>query len=257
MSSDDPGQLAGARPTAAQPAAGHSAPPRGARTGALLALAAIVPAPTLGLIATLYLWPDNALGQIVFALCKLWLLALPVVWLVCIERQRPAIPRWRAAGLPAAVLTGIAMFVVIVATYALFGHWIDSTAMAAQIAAVGFGTPAVYLLAALYWCTVNSILEEYVWRWFVFTRCEALLPQGPAALVAGGLFTLHHVVALSFYFDWRVSLLGALGVFIGGTIWSWVYLRWRNIYAAWLSHVFADVAVFGIGWHLAFGGSAA
>ena len=66
---------------------------------------------------------------------------------------------------------------------------------------------------------------------------------------------LFRSIALDFYFDWRVTLLGSSGVFIGGAIWSWIYLRWRNIYAAYVSHVFADLAVFGVGWYLVFGGA--
>jgi hypothetical protein len=36
-------------------------------TRAALALAAILPAPTLGIVAALYVWPDTALGQIAYA----------------------------------------------------------------------------------------------------------------------------------------------------------------------------------------------
>jgi len=222
---------------------------------AALALAAIVPAPTLGLIAALYLWPDTALGQIAYAVCKLWLIALPVIWLVFVERHRPRIPRLSVRGMAAGVATGIGMFGCIVGAYLLFGRWVDPDAMAAQIAAIGLGDPRVFLLGALYWCTINSILEEYVWRWFVFTRCEVLMPRAAAVIAAGLFFTLHHVIALDFYFDWRVTLLASTGVFIGGATWSWIYLRWRNIYAAYVSHVFADLAVFGVGWYLIFGGA--
>jgi hypothetical protein len=52
-----------------------------------------------------------------------------------------------------------------------------------------------------------------------------------------------------------VTLLGSTGVFIGGATWSWIYLRWRNIYAAYVSHVLADLAVFGVGWYIVFGGA--
>ena len=224
------------------------------RGRAFAALAAIVPAPTLGLVAALYVWPDQPLGQIVFAVCKVWLVALPIVWLMRVERRRPHVPRLRAAGMAAGVGTGVLIFAGILAAYALFGDWVDADAMAARIEAVGLGDPTIYLLGALYWCTVNSIIEEYVWRWFVFTRCEALLPKVAAVVAAGLLFTLHHVVALAYYFDWDVTLLGSVGVFVGGTTWSWIYLRWRNIYAAYVSHVFADLAIFGIGWHIVFGG---
>ena len=222
---------------------------------AALALAAIVPAPTLGIVAALYLWPDTALGQIVYAVCKLWLVALPVVWLVLVERQRPRIPRLRADGMAAGVATGLGMVVCIVGALAFFGGWIDTELMAQRIRLIGLGDPRIFFIAALYWCTVNSILEEYVWRWFVFTRCEALMPRAAAVIAAGLFFTLHHVIALDFYFDWRVTLLASTGVFIGGATWSWIYLRWRNIYAAYVSHVFADLAVFGVGWLLVFGGA--
>ena len=228
---------------------------RSAAGRAALALAAIVPAPTLGILAALYLWPDTALSQIVYAACKVWLLALPVLWLLLVERQRPRIPRLTSQGMAAGVATGVGIFGCIIAAYLLFGHWIDTEAMATQIAAIGLGDPRVFLIGALYWCTVNSILEEYVWRWFVFTRCEALMPRAPAVIAAGLFFTLHHAIALDFYFDWRVTLLASTGVFIGGATWSWIYLRWRNIYAAYVSHVFADLAVFGVGWYLVFGAS--
>jgi hypothetical protein len=42
--------------------------------------------------------------------------------------------------------------------------------MRRRAAGVGLDSRAIYLAGAVYWCTVNSILEEYVWRWFVFGR---------------------------------------------------------------------------------------
>lgn len=227
------------------------------RSRALLALALIVPAPTLGLVAALYLWPDTVLGRFLYAALKIWLLALPLGWVLLVDKHRPRLPGFRARGLAEGAATGGLMVLVIAGAYWLFGHWVDTESMAQQIDAIGLGTPSVYLLAALYWCTVNSILEEYVWRWFVFTHCEALTSRNIAAVTAGILFTVHHIVALAYYFDWRVTLIGATGVFIGGTTWTWLYLRWRNIYAAYVSHVCADLAVFGVGWHIVFVNGAA
>jgi uncharacterized protein len=224
---------------------------------AILALALIVPAPTLGLVAALYLWPDTVFGQFLYAALKVWLIGLPVAWVLVVDKRRPRLPKFSSRGFGEGLATGGLMFIVIVSAYWMFGRWIDTDSMAQQIDAIGLGVPSVYLLAALYWCTINSILEEYVWRWFVFTHCEALMPRGVAAVAAGLLFTVHHVVALVFYFDWRVTLISATGVFIGGTTWSWLYLRWRNIYAAYISHVCADLAVFGVGWYIVFANGAA
>ena len=47
-------------------------------------------------------------------------------------------------------------------------------------------------------------------------------------------------------------MLGSLGVFLGGVIWSWIYLVYRNLWAAYVSHVAADIVIFGIGYTLLF-----
>ncbi len=154
----------------------------------------------------------------------------------------------------AACVSGGAIFAAIAAGYWFLGrHWIDVEFMRDKIEEVGLGTPMRYLLGALAWITINSLLEEYVWRWFVFTRCETLMPRVPAVLASALFFTFHHVIALAVYFDWRITVLGSLGVFVGGATWSWLYLRYRNIWAAYVSHVFADVVIFAIGWRIIFG----
>jgi membrane protease YdiL (CAAX protease family) len=79
------------------------------------------------------------------------------------------------------------------------------------------------------------------------------MPRWPAVIASGLFFTLHHVIALTAYFDWRITTLASLGVFIGGATWSWIYLKYRNIYAAYVSHVFADIVIFAIGYKLIFG----
>ena len=76
--------------------------------------------------------------------------------------------------------------------------------------------------------------------------------QVPATIVSALLFTIHHVIALMAFFDWRVTILASLGVFIGSAMWSWLYLRYRNLWTAYVCHVFADVGIFVIGWMLIF-----
>jgi len=223
------------------------------KRNAVLALWLLVPAPSIGVWVAAYGSPGTALGKGLFIACKVWLIALPLAWHYLIDKQPVTFPRPSAKGMAAAAATGTAIFLAIAASYCLLGHWIDPAPVSDKAREVGLTSPMIYLLGAVYWCTINSLLEEYVWRWFVFTRCEALMPK-PIAVAASGLFfTLHHVIALTAYFDWRITVLGSLGVFIGGATWSWIYLKYRNIYAAYVSHVFADVIIFIIGYKLIFG----
>lgn len=219
---------------------------------ALLALLLLVPAPSIGVYVAAYGSPGTALGKGLFIACKLWLIGLPLIWHVLIDKQRPTLPRPTGKGMAAAVGTGIVIFLAIGAGYFLVTDRIDADAVREKALAVGLTSPMIYILGAVYWCTVNSLLEEYVWRWFVFTRCEALMPRWPAVIASGLCFTLHHVIALTAYFDWRITALASLGVFVGGATWSWIYLKYRNLYVAYVSHVFADVVIFAIGYKLIF-----
>ena len=222
------------------------------RRSALFALLLLVPVPSLGTWMAMVQSPGSA-GQAVFVAAKIWLLALPLVWLVGVEGGRPRFPRPSTGGMGAACLTGLIIFAVIGCAYGLLGrHWIDADQMRERAIEIGLTTPLIYVAGALYWCTINSFLEEYVWRWFVFTRCEMLMGRRTAVPASGLLFTIHHVIALAVYFDWRITTLASLGIFIGGATWSWLYLTYRNIWAAYVSHVFADVIIFAIGYVLIF-----
>ena len=222
------------------------------RQRAIVALMLLVPVPSFGTWMAM-VQAEGPVGQSIFFAAKLWVCVLPVAWLVLIDKRRPAIPIPRRDGMVAAIVSGSLFFLAIAICYWFLGRrWIEPEFMRDRAHEIGLSTPVLYLLGAVYWCTINSILEEYVWRWFVVTRCEVLMRRVPAVIVSGLLFTLHHIIALNVYFDGRVTALGSLGVFIGGATWSWLYLRYRNIWAAYVSHVFADVIIFIIGWQIIF-----
>lgn len=234
-------------------------PPQSAAFAYLLIAA---PVQFFGTWLAMVAYPDAAWAKAVFAAAKVTLMLLPVVWLLRVERVRPRLPRWSHRGMLAAHLSGVVIVVVIAAAYAGFArHWIDRDALIAQVTAGGLATPVLYLAGAFYWCTINSLLEEYFWRWFVGERLRDVLPGGrrtrvadlAACVLSALLFTAHHVVALLMLVDARTAALGSAGVFAGGLIWSLLYLRYRNVWACWVSHVYADLIIFYLGWRLIFG----
>jgi membrane protease YdiL (CAAX protease family) len=223
----------------------------------LLALLATVPAPTLGALLAFEVAP-GAVGQVAYVLLRLWLAAVPLVWLLRVERARPSWspvppPLRREAALVAAA-TSVAFAAAIAAAYALVGReWIDAEELLRVTSAAGIGTPLRYAAFALWLSLVNSLVEEYVWRWFVFRRCEELAGRLAAVPLGALLFTLHHAVAFSLELGPRAGLLASLGVFTAGCAWSALYLRYRSIWPGWASHVAADLAGLAIGWRILFG----
>ena len=226
--------------------------PRPERRLAMLALALIVPVPTLGVIAAMVTAP-GPVGRLVFLAAKAWLLVLPVAWRALVDRDPPSWSPPQRGGLGAGLLLGIATAVPIGVTAWVVLPGLDRAALGTVLESMGLATPSRYLAAAAAWTLANSLIEEYVWRWFVLTRCERLTSGGAAVSTAALLFTVHHAVAMSRYLTPGLTVLACIGVFIGGWIWGWCYRRYRSIWPGWIAHVLADVAVFTAGWFLAFG----
>ena len=77
----------------------------------------------------------------------------------------------------------------------------------------------------------------------------------PAAVVASAAcFTLHHVIALQVYFAPLAVVLCSIGVFIGGAVWSAMYMRYRSVWPGFVSHAVVDLCIFGLGAWMIFGG---
>jgi hypothetical protein len=158
-------------------------------------------------------------------------------------------------GFRPAIGLGLATAAVIFALYrvALGQGWIDPSEVAARAARTGLDQPAVYFAGAVYWITLNSLMEEYVWRWFCFRQFEVLFGGAGGVLLSALGFTLHHIIALAGQFPWPAAVLGSFGVFCGGAMWSWLYLRYRSIWPCYVSHAIVDVPIFMLGYHLIFG----
>lgn len=224
-----------------------------AKQRSLAALLLLVPAPTIGVLAAI-VWAPGPRGQAVYSISKAWILLLPLLWLWFVERRpievtSPA----RAKGFGMAFGLGVLIAAIIIGGYLVIGtQWIDTAAVHAIAEQNGLTKAWKYLALAGYLCIINSLLEEYVWRWFVFHHCAVLVPRWPAVLLSALFFTIHHVFALGFQFDWRITLLGSVGVFIGGVVWSWLYLRFGTVWPGWVSHLIVDLAVFAVGWMILF-----
>jgi uncharacterized protein len=221
---------------------------------ALTALLLLVPVPSIGTAAALFWWPEMAAGKAAFVAAKLWIVLLPLTWLKLVDRGRLSWSPPRHGGFRVAVALGLTIAVLIFAGFAVLWRWgaINPAMVAGRAAKTGLNNLGLYLAGALYWITLNSLLEEYVWRWFVFRKCEAVF-GGRASVVAAGLaFTAHHVVALAAQFDWTITMLGSAGVFIGGAGWSWLYLRYRSVWPCYVSHALVDIPIFVIGYWLIF-----
>jgi len=216
-----------------------------------IALALVVPVPTLGIASVVYFWP-GPLGRVLFSTAKVYLLLFPLIWHLFVEKERVSFSPLRKGGGSTGLVVGLGMAGIILAVYSAVGP-IDPAAIRSRVIDMGIDTRGAFLGAAASWIFVNSVMEEYVFRWFITSRCRYLFgPRVPAAVLSAVFFTIHHTVALASFLKPGLVVLASLGVFSAGWIWSVMYEKYQSIWPGWIAHALADVAVFSLGWHMLF-----
>jgi membrane protease YdiL (CAAX protease family) len=223
------------------------------KSKSLLALLLLVPAPTIGVLAGMVIAPEHLWGKTIFFATKLWILLIPALWFLAVEKGKFSFSKPRHGGFGVAAALGILISTIILIVYLTAGRLLIEPQTVRKMAEnTGLANPSIYFAGAAYWILVNSVLEEYVWRWFVVKQCRAFMPAGAAIAVSAMCFTLHHLIAMQVFFSWLVVAVASAGIFVGGVIWSWCYLRYESIWPGYLSHAIVDLAVFAIGYHLIF-----
>lgn len=221
---------------------------------AILPLLLVSFIPTISILFTLGYNHDQLTSQSFFIACKIWILLVPAYWYLKVEGNTPTQSLPQRDGIIMAVITGILMSIIILVTWFLFEDTINTESIIIELESTGLTNTKIYLAGMIYWIFLNSLLEEYVFRWFVTTKGIELLGSELRGIALSALlFTLHHTIALHLYgFVWWQTLIASFGLISAAAIWSWLYLKYRSILVCWLSHAICDVAVFGLGYFIIF-----
>lgn len=106
---------------------------------------------------------------------------------------------------------------------------------------------SMMILAGLYTCFVNSLIEEYFFRGFI---CLGLIQKNKVKLgyvVSALAFALYHISIFFAWFSLPLLLLALLGLVIGGVIFAYFADKTHSLVGSWIIHVVADVVVIGLG----------
>ena len=224
------------------------------RNLALLGLILVAIAPSISVI-TGFAFKAGLLAIFVFIFTKVWIFGLPAFWYLRIEKGEKSLSWPENGGWKVSTLLGIGMLIVIFIAYFSIGDKVLRADELTEILdSVGLTVAWKFALAIIFWVFINSVLEEYVFRWFITSKIEQLIGGVWIPIfLSAGIFTVHHTIALAFFIDPLGNFIASLGVFIGGAIFSWLYMRYRSIWVAWVAHAIADVAIFIIGWNMVIG----
>ncbi len=147
-------------------------------------------------------------------------------------------------------LLGTAVFAIILGAYFLLGPYFDLTNITQSLENDIGVNKGNFIFVAMYIAIVNSFLEELFFRGFAFLELKKVTKGNTAMVLSSLFFALYHIAMIVNWFDIWLILLVTLALFVGGVIFNWLNQRYNNIYASWVVHMFANLAINIIGFIL-------
>ena len=221
---------------------------------ALIALLLVSFTPTFSIAFSLIISNNELISQIVFVLCKIWIFIVPTYWYFKVENRKFELFKTSNSGVYMGIVSGLGLSTIIVATWFILGDSIDKEKMLNELNNTGLTDVRLFIAATFYWIFINSLLEEYVFRWFITMRgIDFTGSENVGILLSAFLFTLHHSLALHLLgFEWWQTVMASFGLITAAAVWSWLYVRYKSILVCWISHAICDIAVFGIAYQIIF-----
>jgi membrane protease YdiL (CAAX protease family) len=94
---------------------------------------------------------------------------------------------------------------------------------------------------------INSFLEEFFFRGFVFLNVYETGNKGWAYLFSALLFALYHIAIFATWFNIPLMLLALFGLMVIGFVFNYLDTLSNNFLNSYLVHIFANLAIVLIG----------
>ena len=152
-------------------------------------------------------------------------------------------------GLLAAFGLGAGVYGVILGGYFLVRPFFDFSGIAGKLTQNAGVTRENFLYVSLYISLVNSLLEEFFFRGFLFTNLKTKGKQF-ANLFSAAVFAAYHVAMMTGWFSPVLFVLVMAGLTVGGMLFNGLNDRFGGICVSWLVHMCANFAINTIGFIL-------
>lgn len=157
--------------------------------------------------------------------------------------------RFPKKGLLMALILGAGVYGVILGGFFLVRPFFDFSGIAGKLTQNAGVTRENFLYVSLYISFVNSLLEEFFFRGFLFSNLKT---KGKpfANLFSAAVFAAYHVAMMSGWFSPVLFMLVMAGLTVGGVLFNCLNDRFGGICVSWLVHMCANFAINTIGFIL-------
>lgn len=160
--------------------------------------------------------------------------------------------RFRVKAFLPALGLGLGLYLLILLAYWLVTslNLFDFSGIAGQLSSNAGVHRGNFLFVSLYISFVNSLLEEFFFRGFLFMSLKRVSSRPFAYGFSAAAFALYHMGMVSGWFSPLLYLLVMVGLVAGGVIFNFLNEKQETIYTSWLVHMFVNFAINTIGFQL-------
>ena len=145
------------------------------------------------------------------------------------------------------LILGVSTFILIVGGYFILTTYIDLS----QIKKLLYKSEDInknnFFNVAVYIAFLNSLLEEFFFRGFLFLSLKKTTTRRVAYLVSALAFAIYHIGIMADWYNLGIFFLVLIALFESGLIFNYFNEKNKNIYSSWLIHMFANFALNTIG----------
>ncbi|HHX62479.1 MAG TPA: CPBP family intramembrane metalloprotease [Epulopiscium sp.] len=149
--------------------------------------------------------------------------------------------------LVASLVLGIGVYVVILTAYFILKDFIDLSNIIELLDKNVSVNQENFLWVALYISFVNSLLEEFFFRGFIFLNLKKTGGRKFAYISSALVFSIYHVAIMGSWFKPIIFVIAMTGLFVGALIFNYLNEKSNNIYNSWLVHMMANLAINTVG----------
>jgi len=154
----------------------------------------------------------------------------------------PSLKQFRAG-----LFMGIGAFLIIIITYFILKEQIDLENIIVELENNVKVTKSTFIFIAIYITLINSLIEEFFFRGFIFMNLYENTNKIMASVFSALLFSLYHMAMFKTWFEPAIMVVSLLGLFLTGCIFNWLSIKSKNFINPWIVHMFGDAAIMAIG----------
>lgn len=144
-------------------------------------------------------------------------------------------------------ILGFCIFIILIIVYNLIKQYLNLDVMIYEFEEKYKINKTNIIYYGIYLTFINSFLEEFFFRGFIFLNLKNLGIKRIAYFTSSIAFSIYHISNFQNWLNIWIFALATIGLFIGGMIFDYLDDKENTFINSWFVHICADLAIVGFG----------